>query len=136
MGKNPEKAYELIDLTLRFDRDQPNPDRFLEDPKRPGRPDPNLEAPERPIRDYRIIADLFHRGNLNYYRFIQACRAAAGKSTRSLEDVAPKPQNYLFLNERGRAERGGHRETRPLCHGLGLHRLARPGRAGHGPGVR
>src|SRR4051794_8366396 len=100
MGEGAKKAYKPIDLTFRFDINHKDPDRFLEDPNRPGHPDPKHCGPRRPIRDSRIVADLFRRGNLNYLSFIQACRAAAGKSTRRLEDVAPKPQNYLFLNER------------------------------------
>jgi carbonic anhydrase len=102
--------FQLIDLTMRFDTGEyrRNPDRFRRDPASPdlARPDPNFCAPERPIQDAGVIADLFRRGNLNYAGFIYDCKTAAGKRTRALPEPLPSGGHYLFLNEREVARDG------------------------------
>lgn len=89
----------LVDLAMRYDGYRKNPDRFLRDPKEPSRPDPDHHAPERPITDTRIVADLIRRGNLNYAGFIQSCKAAAKKPFKPLKDVTTASDHRLFLNE-------------------------------------
>jgi carbonic anhydrase len=111
--------HELVDLTLRFDRrfarihKDKDPDRFQEDPRNTGRPDPNSEGPHRPIKDWRVVAELIRRGNYNYAGFIEACRMAVGKPAKNREVVTPKEQSYLFLSEREVArEEGGEGTTK------------------------
>src|SRR5262245_26425974 len=101
MGDGVE--HELVDLTLRFDREyarthpDSDPDRFQEDPHKAGRPDPNSKGPCRPIRDWRVVAELIRRGNHHYAEFIEACRRAVGKSARNRVMEAPREKSYLFL---------------------------------------
>jgi len=83
------KASQQIDLTMRFDPRNPNPDRF----------DPTLPAPTRPIEDHLVVASLFRRGNLNYAGFIRDCQLAGGKKTRAIPEKLPTGSHFLYLNE-------------------------------------
>ena len=88
---NPQggKTSQHIDLTMRFDPSNPNPDRF----------DPAKPAPTRPIEDHLTVAGLFRQGNLNYAGFIRDCREAAGKKIRPLAEKLPSGSHVLHLNE-------------------------------------
>ncbi|MDR3638501.1 MAG: carbonic anhydrase [Isosphaeraceae bacterium] len=88
----------LVDLTLRFDGNRPDPDRFKSDPNDPTRPDPDSHAPHPPI-EAAIVAGLIRQGNLNYAGFIQSCKAVKGEAFEQRKDVKTASEHWLFLNK-------------------------------------